>query len=140
MTAEALTALFVALGEAIAAIREALTRRRQDQASAALPSAEALEAHIRQLIAEALARATARPAMPSATESTGVHLEAGADQLKAHIDALVAEALERQRQSAPGNSTLGAESISSPPAAGVAAPGPAAAGAAEQVEHEPSGS
>lgn len=96
MSPEALTALFVALAEALAAIREAWTKRRKEQATDATPAAEALDAHIRQLIAEALERAKHR--QPQAEAAGSDHpLTLGADALKIHIDALVDDALQRAR-------------------------------------------
>lgn len=142
MSPETLTALFVALGEVVAAIREVLTRKRQDHATAALPAAEATEAHIKQLIAEALERAKSRQPLPVSPQGAGPHLAAGAEELKAHIDALVADALAREhrRAAAVPGATTAAASEPAPPAAGAATPEPAVGGGAEAggtVEHGP---
>lgn len=122
MSPEALTALFVAVGEVFAAIREALSKRRKDQASGAAPEAEALDAHIRQLIAEALERAKVRQPQ---TEAAGDHhpLTLGADSLKLHIDALVNDALQRARGGTPPPASRSSETDSDPnPSTAGAAP------------------
>lgn len=139
MSPETLTALVVAVGEIFAAIREALTSRRKDQAGVALPEAELLDAHIRQLIAEALERAKNRPPAPAAPAGAPHPLAAGADALKEHIDALVDQALGRVRVGL-ASATLPSESASTDPThptAGAAPPGPAVGrvvAAAEQTE------
>lgn len=129
MSPEALTALFVAVGEVFAAIREALSKRRKDQASGAAPEAEAMDAHIRKLIAEALERAKLRQPQP---ESAGADhpLTLGADALKLHIDGLVDDALQRARD---GVSRLNAhpsdtDSDPNPSTAGAAPPETAVGG------------
>lgn len=124
MSPEALTALFVAVGEVFAAIREALTKRRKEQASAALPDADLLDAHIRQLVAEALERARSRPLQPHLALAADHPLAVGADGLKSHIDALVSEALQRAHDVEPPavGCNLPATSDPNPSAAGAAPP------------------
>ena len=107
LSADALTPVLLFLAELLGAVREALTRHRQDQATALQPSADEAEAHIRALIAQALTRgSTATPAAETPAGSvpgTGGDLQPHADLLKAHIDALVAEALAHSHATNSGS-------------------------------------
>ena len=148
LSAETLTPLFLFLAELLSAVREALTKRRQDQATALQPSADATEAHIRELVAEALTRAGSKPSVaqaPGPVAPAPGSLAPHADVLKDHIDAIVAEALERSQRPAPGTDGAqhpGLPPAAEPPAAGTVPPVPAAGDLVPDspLKHGPAGS
>ena len=149
LSAESLTPLFLLLAEVLAAVREALTKRRQDQAIALQPAADMSEDHIRALVSEALSRYCSKAAAPGPTveaqASPPAGLEPHADRIKAHIDALVVEAIAHARLAASGP-TSGEHAPALSPSPTPTPPGGSPNAAPEgsdrpsaPVKHEPAG-
>lgn len=97
MNTQVATSILFVAGEFLTLLREWMTHRRQDQATALKPSADAVKAHIDQLVLQALEREAARgqqgePAGGQPPAGAAGGLQEHADALKGHIDALVAMA------------------------------------------------